>query len=89
MRHWYARASRQGQNCSLNAGSNEISLDRKGYSTLRTDSQKKKRKHVLKHGFEICLHTLRGTISLSFTGSSINNIASRKTEVFLASAMYS
>ena len=48
---------------------------------------------VFKHGLKICLHTLRGTISMLFTalhaGSTNDNIVSRKMEVFLASAMYS
>ena len=48
---------------------------------------------VVKHGFNKYPHTLRGTHLLLFTtlrdGSTNNNIAFRKTEVFLASAMYS
>ena len=75
----------------------EISRDRgrrrerrtQGYSELRTDSRKN---NCAYHGFEKCLHTLRGASLLLFTalnaGSKSNCIASRKTEVFLASAMY-
>ena len=43
---------------------------------------------MFKHGFRICLHTLWGTYLLLFKptcrGSKHSNIASRKTEVFLA-----
>ena len=46
---------------------------------------------MYKHGFKICPHTLRGKCLLLFTalhaGSKINSIASRGTEVSLASAM--
>ena len=65
------------------------------HSTLRIDIRKNSL--LFLHGFEKCLHTLRGTNLLLFTtlhdadsrGSKNTNIASRKTEVCLASAMYS
>ena len=61
------------------------------YSELRIGSRNKQ--HIFLHGFEICLHTQRGTSLMLFTalrgGSTNNSIASRKTKVFLASARYS
>ena len=58
-------------------------------STLGIDS----RKTDFEHGFNKCLHTLRGTFVLLIPQkhrcSKDNNIASRETEVCLASAVYS
>ena len=47
-------------------------------------------KHGLfKHGFNTCPHNLRGIISRLLTWLNMANIASRKTDVSLALAMYS
>ena len=47
------------------------------------------KKQLFLHGFEKCPHTLRGTILLLCTDSTNDSVPSCKTEVFLASAMYS